>query len=198
MSTIKTITLPDCSQAKAREVVFNLEHEDWSVYNLPEDGTVVKLKTTVLKILQVLDNEGKPQGLNNKFERDKNYALIIKAPGTLARKVEFRTSGGTTVLDPISFPVGDIAPASAPDGKINALDRSLLVSQWNASSDVAKTGDFNGDSRINSLDYACMRINFKDSDQTYSPPAFASPTPTPIPTASPTPSPTPGAAGLSI
>jgi len=24
------------------------------------DGTVVKLKTTVLKILQVLDNEGKP------------------------------------------------------------------------------------------------------------------------------------------
>ena len=60
MSTIKTITLPDGSQAKAREVVFNLEHEDWSVYNLPEDGTVVKLKTTVLKILQVLYNEGKP------------------------------------------------------------------------------------------------------------------------------------------
>lgn len=59
MSTIKTITMPDGSQAKAQEVDFKLEHENWSIYNLP-DGTVVRVKTTVLKILQVLDNDGKP------------------------------------------------------------------------------------------------------------------------------------------
>ena len=59
MSTIKTITMPDGGQAKAQEVEFKLQHEDWSQYVLP-DGTVVKLKTTVLKILQVLDNENKP------------------------------------------------------------------------------------------------------------------------------------------
>ena len=59
MSTIKTITMPDGSQAKAQEIEFKLQHEDWSQYALP-DGTVVKLKTTVLKILQVLDNENKP------------------------------------------------------------------------------------------------------------------------------------------
>lgn len=59
MSTIKTITLPDGSQAKAQEVDFKLQHEDWSIYALP-DGTVVRLKTTVLKILQVLDKDGKP------------------------------------------------------------------------------------------------------------------------------------------
>ncbi len=59
MSTIKTIPMPDGSQAKAQEVEFKLQHEDWSRYVLP-DGTVVKLKTTVLKILQVLDNENKP------------------------------------------------------------------------------------------------------------------------------------------
>lgn len=59
MSIIKTINLPDGSQAKAQEVEFKLQHEDWSQYLLP-DGTVVKLKTTVLKILQVLDNDGKP------------------------------------------------------------------------------------------------------------------------------------------
>lgn len=59
MSTIKTITLPDGSQAKAQEVEFKLQHEDWSLYTL-SDGTVVKLKTTVMKILQVLDNDGKP------------------------------------------------------------------------------------------------------------------------------------------
>jgi len=51
--------MPDGSQAKAQEVEFKLQHEDWSQYVLP-DGTVVKLKTTVLKILQVLDNENKP------------------------------------------------------------------------------------------------------------------------------------------
>ncbi|MCE7858790.1 MAG: hypothetical protein DYG86_03265 [Chloroflexi bacterium CFX2] len=59
MSTIKTITMPDGSQAKAQEVDFKLQHEDWSQYVLP-DGTIVKLKTTVLKILQVLDNDNKP------------------------------------------------------------------------------------------------------------------------------------------
>ncbi|HLF90210.1 MAG TPA: hypothetical protein VI451_14785 [Anaerolineales bacterium] len=59
MSTIKTISLPDGNQAKAQEVEFKLLHEDWSQYQLP-DGTTVKLKTTVLKILQVLDSEGKP------------------------------------------------------------------------------------------------------------------------------------------
>lgn len=59
MSTIKTITIPDGSQVKAQEVEFKLQHEDWSQYVLP-DGTVVKLKTTVLKILQVLDNQSNP------------------------------------------------------------------------------------------------------------------------------------------
>lgn len=59
MSTIKTITMPDGSQAQAQEVEFKLQHEDWSQYVLP-DGTVVKLKTTVLKILQVLDSNNKP------------------------------------------------------------------------------------------------------------------------------------------
>lgn len=59
MSTIKTISMPDGTQAKAQEVEFKLQHEDWSIYTLP-DGTVVKLKTTVLKILQVLDLNGNP------------------------------------------------------------------------------------------------------------------------------------------
>ena len=59
MSTIKTIAMPDGSQVKAQEVEFELQREGWSQYVLP-DGTVVKLKTTVLKILQVLDDKGNP------------------------------------------------------------------------------------------------------------------------------------------
>ena len=59
MSSIKTITLPDGKQVKAQETDFKLLHEDWSQYQLP-NGTIVKLRTTVLKILQVLDEQGKP------------------------------------------------------------------------------------------------------------------------------------------
>ena len=50
MSTIKTITMPDGSQAKAQEVDFQPQIENWNQYTL-QDGTVVKVKTTVLKIL---------------------------------------------------------------------------------------------------------------------------------------------------
>ena len=59
MSTIKTITMPDGSQAKAQEIDFQPQVENWNQYTLP-DGTVVKVKTTVLKILQVLDDKGNP------------------------------------------------------------------------------------------------------------------------------------------
>jgi len=59
MSTIKTITMPDGSQAKAQEVDFQPDVENWNLYRL-QDGTVVKVKTTVLKILQVLDDKGNP------------------------------------------------------------------------------------------------------------------------------------------
>lgn len=59
MSTIKTITMPDGSQAKAQEVDFQPDMENWNLYRL-QDGTVVKVKTTVLKILQVMDDKGNP------------------------------------------------------------------------------------------------------------------------------------------
>ena len=59
MSSIKTITLPNGKQVKAQEVEFKLLREDWSQYQLP-DGTIVKLRTTVLKIMQVLNDDGKP------------------------------------------------------------------------------------------------------------------------------------------
>ena len=59
MSTIKTLTMPDGKQVKAKELDFNIIKEDWSQYAL-QDGTVVKLRTTVMKIMQILDDKGKP------------------------------------------------------------------------------------------------------------------------------------------
>jgi len=51
--------MPDGSQAKAQEVDFQPQAEVWNQYLL-QDGTTVKVKTTVLKILQVLDDKGNP------------------------------------------------------------------------------------------------------------------------------------------
>ena len=57
--TIKTSNLPDGQQVKAQEAPFRLDREDWNEYHL-DDGTVVRLKATVLKILRVLDENGNP------------------------------------------------------------------------------------------------------------------------------------------
>lgn len=60
MSTIKTIRAPDGTEIKAQEVSFRQVSEAWNEYHL-DDGTIVKLKTTALKILLVLDDNGKPK-----------------------------------------------------------------------------------------------------------------------------------------
>lgn len=157
-----------------------------------------------------LDNSGAPQGFSPIFEKNKKYEFIIKAPGTLAKRVDFDTKNGGTVNlnggSPIFLPQGDIAPVSAPDGKINAFDKSELMRQWSLVTDVVRTGDLNGDSRVNSVDYACMRPNINQSDDVFSPINAPTTTPTPRPaTPSPgtgttfrSPTPTPSAAGIPV
>lgn len=103
--------------------------------------------------------DGTPQWTPPPLEIGKTYSLVIKAPKSLAVKREFTVLEGTNILDDIAFPVGDIAPINAPDGVVNAVDKSELIRQWSATTDVARTGDFNIDGRINSLDYSCMREN---------------------------------------
>lgn len=139
-----------------------------------------------------LNSQGEPQGFSPIFQKNKKYQLIVKAPGTLAKRADFNTnSGGTVNLNggnPIFLPQGDIAPLSAPDGKINAFDKSELSRQWALVTDVTRTGDLNGDSRVNSVDYACMRPNINLSDEGFSPIApSTSPTPVPRPSTSPSP-----------
>lgn len=142
-----------------------------------------------------LDKDGNPQGFAPKFEKNKKYQLIIKVPGTLARRIDFETKKGTANLNggnAIILPQGDIAPSNSIDGKINAFDKSELIRQWSLITDVVRSGDLNGDSRINSIDYACMRQNINKSDEEFSPPTVKespSPTPTPSPAGSPTPTP---------
>lgn len=126
-----------------------------------------------------LDAEGKPSGFAPKLEKGKNYTLVTKAVGTLAKKKEFKTgSGGTTNLESFTLPVGDIAPRNAPDGVINNLDTSELKRQWAITGTTStKTGDFNDDAAVNSLDWSCVRLNFNARDEKFSPPVGATPAP---------------------
>lgn len=128
-----------------------------------------------------LDRNGITQGFTPKLEKDKDYTMIIKAPGSLAKRVFFKTKGGTVTLDPITLAVGDIAPAGAPDGKVNALDASEVKREWVLTQDVERDADFNKDRRVNSLDYSCLLRNINQEDEGFVKPTSQS---TPAPSGS--------------
>lgn len=118
-----------------------------------------------------IDKNGAIQGLKTKLQSGKRYLISIKAPNSLRRNAFFTASIGTSIVtadDGSTFilPIGDIAPANAPDGVINSADRAILTRQWIASKTSTKnlTGDFNRDLRVNSFDWACMRYDFGKND----------------------------------
>ncbi|MDP3973826.1 MAG: fibronectin type III domain-containing protein [Candidatus Daviesbacteria bacterium] len=116
----------------------------------------------------VLDKDGLPTRFTPQLETGKSYTMIIKAPGTVARKVNFIASNGTVIVPgPILLPVGNIAPVALADDQVNAFDKSELIRQWTLISDVVRSGDFNLDKRVNSIDYACMRPNLDTSSPTH-------------------------------
>jgi len=108
-----------------------------------------------------LDQDGIPQGVSPKLEVGKSYILVVKGPKTVAVAKKFTVEDeGTVNLDLIRLPIGDIAPVNTPDNTINSLDKSELAREWVISQDAQRTGDFNSDNRVNSIDYSCMKENF--------------------------------------
>lgn len=128
-------------------------------------GSGGKLASETVKI----NGSGVIEGLNFVFEEGRNYIVSVKSPRSLARFGKFtagsQTGGQTNIID-IGLPIGDIAPSPSGDGVINSLDKSLLNKQWSLTQDVEKTGDFNDDQRVNSVDWACMRNDFNATDET--------------------------------
>lgn len=133
------------------------------------------------------DKDGNAQGFTPKLEKNKSYSMIVKAPGTLAKRVVFSTTLGTSVVGPIVLPAGNIAPSPVSDNIINSFDVNALYSQWSLTKDVSRPADLNRDGRVNSVDYACMKLNFNKQDEAFTPPVVVSPTPSPSPSPSPTP-----------
>lgn len=114
-----------------------------------------------------LDKDGRPDGFSPLLQKGATYELLVKAPGALAKKSKFTAEEGTVVLNggsPIELPVGDIAPKANPDGVINSVDKAELFRQWINLTDTTKTGDLNGDSRVNSIDYSCLLRGFNQGD----------------------------------
>lgn len=118
-----------------------------------------------------IDKDGVVQGLKTKLQSGSQYIISIKAPGSIRRNTTFTAQTGTTVVNapdgkPFILPVGDIAPVGNLDGAINSNDRAELVKEWQTIStpSAALAGDFNRDTRVNSIDWACMRYDFNAKD----------------------------------
>lgn len=111
-------------------------------------------------------NKGQPMDFAPSIETGKKYSLIIKAPETLARKVEFVADEGSKNLGEIKLWIGDIAPRVAPDGKINTLDKSEMSKQWSLlETTAARSADLNKDGTVNSHDYSCQKLGFNQQDE---------------------------------
>lgn len=124
------------------------------------------LESPVFQQKIALDQQGRPVNLDLKLIPGKNYVFLIKGPKTLASKVEFVAGEGTTSLEVI-LPIGNIAPLSRPDNKINSIDAAELKRQWSLVNDVSRTADFNQDGRVNSLDWSCMVQNVNKIDEVF-------------------------------
>ncbi len=112
-----------------------------------------------------IDKDGIVSGLTRRLESGKDYVLSIKAPRSIRRNVPFRAGDGITNVPNFVLWVGDIFPADGGDGKINSLDKRELNNQWSVTSDArGRSGDFNQDGRVNSIDWACMRVSMVDSE----------------------------------
>jgi hypothetical protein len=187
---------------------------------LPDNQTQANVKLSLIKIdtgerndeTVSINKEGVIQGMKANLQTDKDYFLILKSPKSLKKVMQFTAAKGTTVLSEFTLPMGDIFPLKKGDGVINSADKSELNREWltivaNAKGGL-RDGDFNQDTAVNSLDWACMRNSFgqtNDPDPTVEPSPSETPTPSPSPAAqnldtssftpftTPTPVPTPTA-----
>lgn len=150
-----------------------------------ENGNKVNEEVTI-------DNDGIIKGLKTKLQVGKTYAISVKAPFSLRRNALFTAANGTNMVTPedgsiFILPIGDIAPVILNDGKINTPDHAEIIRQWSVFGTTVKTADFNKDSRVNSIDWACMRYDFNKEDEEV-PVTAALPTPLPSPSLVPGPS----------
>ncbi|MBU1000411.1 hypothetical protein KKE78_03405 [Patescibacteria group bacterium] len=146
-----------------------------------------------------IDKDGVVKKLAQKLQEGKEYTVSLKAPMSLRRNIKFIAGSDFTNISGFVLPVGDIFPVDGGDGIINSLDKAELNRQWIISRDAGnRSGDFNQDGRVNSVDWACMRYDFgksNDDEPTVPLPASSTDSSSSASGATASPSPNPGAAG---
>ncbi len=123
------------------------------------------------------DNNGVVQDFRGVIQVGRRYKLSAKVSKSPRKVVSFNAQEGTNNVV-VDLPIGDIFPLDGGDGVINSPDKGELNRQWILSDGGDRTGDFNSDSRVNTIDWSCMRNGFNSQDQ-------AEPTPDTPSTASP-------------
>lgn len=112
-----------------------------------------------------IDEDGNIMGLGLKLTEGQNYTASLRAPRGLKKYASFKASnvvGNTKVLQ-LNLPIGDLYPASG-DGAINQFDFSILKQQWGVERTATKSADFNGDKKVNSIDYSCALTSYGADD----------------------------------
>lgn len=134
------------------------DNVDLALKEATAGGKTVKQKVKI-------DKDGVIRELNTNLENGKAYKLSLKAPRSLRKTITFTAGDGATNIPDFVLPVGDIFPLDGGNGAIDIFDMSELYRQWIISQDaLGRSGDFNQDSRVNSIDWSCMRHDFGKSD----------------------------------
>lgn len=140
----------------------NLSLSDVEVQIYDEEGGNRALYDEIVS----LNSKGKPTNFAPQLEIGRDYALFVKAPRSVAQRVDFTALEGTTVLSMLELAIGNISSnrGGLPDSRIDTFDVSKLYQQWSLIQSVQKTGDFNLDTRVNSVDYSCLISNWGKED----------------------------------
>lgn len=103
--------------------------------------------------------EDQPTSISVSMFEGKEYNFIIQSANLLRRVISFKAGKGTTNIENIDLPIGDIAPVQG-DCAINNPDRSELIRQWGKSVSGSAKADFDQNNTVNTADLACLISNF--------------------------------------
>lgn len=156
LSTLKTSALYACSNPKYQKTVSNVQL-------ITYDPTTQKEQKDTVTIDPQGDIKGIKAALNTKDSngQPKTYKIGVKTPQSLLKVFTVPVSAGTTILTQ-PLPFGDITQ----QGKVDAVDVAAMYKQWSLTpkSGTNLTADANGDGVVNSIDYACLLLNYGKCD----------------------------------